>query len=983
MALRLQAATLRDLATNQWTLEIHDSDYVAGTVNFNIAANSLKIKYTGNPSKTYQPLTPSTLSFVFLVENATHETFISDLAGSPEGEFSVKLLKGSNLYWAGNIIMDPVSLEDQYYPYQFSISAVCGLSTLKDVEYWNAGTAYTGSATLLEHLQNVLGKIGTDTHWGVTDDYLITGINWFEDSHSSPDDPLAVTRVSHEVFYKEDDDGQKVHDSCYDVLNHIATALGANLRLSSGAWYFNQVTEYANSTQRRVSYYKAGTQKAVSAATSYDISVDQTKTDAAGSGRYRTNGKFGYTHQLRQVKLVYDNSIPSNLLLNHEWNHVTGSDEYSAGSISMGSGDVSLKFTGTLNVTMDVLASSDIIHLHKFQFVVKVGSYYFHRGSFWNPGSVDPGYNNIFWSTSPGVVDWWTGPLNPDNYITTGGLQNFYNLDIPVEFVTNDILADGSVTIDFVRVDTFDFNTGVVLDFTALNMTYTLYNTALEPQGAGGGSSVNQSTIYIAENPDTDENTRKEEYKTILGDGPNDAYPGHLEVNNGSTWESSDGWQLAGSGTTYAIGDLFVRELMAMQRIPRTLYNGDIIGQAVPTGVNPPTANERVEIRTGEYYFLLTGTLNITEWRWKGTYLLVEKNIVGVTPNDNIIVTADVPIFGGPGSGGSGPPIINDHPPQGTQLVQTGQFNTGFQAAGQVDTLPLSSVNILPGQINEGDTVVIINQVAGASHSFQVAEDHPGGGAPISAYTYLPFDVPSNSIIQVYQPQTTNGQLNTADTIQQVFEEGAASITNASYPGLTVGELYTDEDAGNGSTEGVLIDSEGVRSFDSSSTTPIAWLRSDDEFANFKALVFQSVISELTKEAGLFYNYKGTFPVIADTIATRVIEPISKMFVCVGYNVNVTTAVLTQFWAVGSKWSGYRWGRYKITCQSYGSGSGNNTLKIYKNGVLQITAGFTIPLWTTITIPISMTLLDVFHFEVSSVRATPPKGLIVEMEFIV
>ena len=981
MALRLQSAAFKDLANQSWTIEIHDSDYVAGTVDFDIKEGSSKLKYSGNAAKTFQAITPTSLSFTFMVENAIHELFLTDLVNSPEDEFTTYLKKGSITYWAGRLIVDQVGFKDQGFPYELQLTASCGLSILKNVEYWDDGTPYAGSETYLGHIQNVLSKIGTDFLWDVTDDYLITNMNWFEDHHSSPDDPLAAMRVSHEVFYEVGDDGQKDHMSCYEVLENILISIGANIRISAGAWYVHQLTEYANSTQRRTSYYKTGLQKAHSAAQSYDITVDQTRTSDAGSGRWRTNGNFRYTPQLREVKLIYDNTIPSNLILNQEWNHVTGSDLITGGTLSAGAGDVTLTFTGSLNISMSAVMSSYTPHLHKFQFLIKVGSYYLIRTSQWFVGGNSVSYFGAYWSTDIGYFDWWSPIISPQTSLPGGGILNFYDLIFDVNFETPPLEAEGELSIDFFRVVTYHRNTGAELNFAALNMAYTLFDNSLGTSSSQTPTA--QALTYTAPNPDTGNNTRTDEYKVILGDGPTDAYPGHIEVSDGATWESSADWRLADAGTAYKLGQLFVRELMSMQRIPRTLYNGQIIGQAEPSAVSAPDAHERVEIRPGEFYFLLTGNLTLSEWRWSGTYMLVDKDIVGVTPDDEVSAVAETPIIGAPGTGGSGPPVIVDHPPEGVQLVQSGSFSSGYVSAGQLDILPLVSANVLPGQINEGDLIEIYNPVTGANFTFNAAADHPGGSGGIAAYTYISQDVPSNAVINVFQPQTTNGQINTADTVSQLVGEDSASITNAAYPAATVGELFTDEDAGNGSTSGLVLNGEGFYHYRDTETTPISQLLADGSFAQFLAVLFRLQASELTKEEGLFYVYKGFAPVLADLVATRPIEPVSKMFQFVGYNTNVTVSTLSEFWPVGLKWNSYRIGRYKITCQNYGAGSGNNQLKIFKNGVLQISAGFTITLWTSISVPLTMAFGDYFHFEVSAVRSTPPKGLVVELEFII
>lgn len=115
----------------------------------------------------------------FRLETADHETFQTDIIGSKEGRFTLRITKGTGtptLFWVGLIITDVGGYEEAYHPF-FTLRAVDGLGLLKDVEYKDGANFYTGKASLKDHLINALTHLEyVDTHFAVSDRFY--GWRW-------------------------------------------------------------------------------------------------------------------------------------------------------------------------------------------------------------------------------------------------------------------------------------------------------------------------------------------------------------------------------------------------------------------------------------------------------------------------------------------------------------------------------------------------------------------------------------------------------------------------------------------------------------------------------------------------------------------------------------------------------------------------------------------------------------------------------------
>ena len=236
---------------NPAVLQLWDSSYSGATTEFKCQA--LQISWRGDDARErFSPLIGSEMRISMIVDTSTLETFIEDLVGAEEGRFTVSfgILDGltPRIAWNGYITTDNVSIEDTTMElgYAVEIRAVDGIGRLKEIDYNNAGTAYTGKETFVEHALNCLNKLDfvTDLYTG-TAKLLICVANWHENSwtYASTINPLSRSRVSHGAFYYRDTKGNNVYSSCYDVLEKICTAWGARMFFSGNAFWLVQVNE--------------------------------------------------------------------------------------------------------------------------------------------------------------------------------------------------------------------------------------------------------------------------------------------------------------------------------------------------------------------------------------------------------------------------------------------------------------------------------------------------------------------------------------------------------------------------------------------------------------------------------------------------------------------------------------------------------------------------------------------------------------------
>jgi hypothetical protein len=251
-----------------WKIDILDSTFTGTASDFTTEPDGFSLQYKGGDNR-FDPIIGSSVKFSFHVEDATHEFFIDEVLTEPGDRFAIAIYKAGSLWWCGKIITKLGTMEDAYYPYIFQFTATDGLAELKDVVYDDNGVAYTGYKTFVEHLNNILTKITTESLWSQFAYFTRYAVHWYEKDMGIAETscPMKHTYVDSDVFneVKPSELGVLLWPyiretitgkDCYYVLEHILSAWNCRIFLAEGIWNIVQIGEFENEPIKYVSYIK-------------------------------------------------------------------------------------------------------------------------------------------------------------------------------------------------------------------------------------------------------------------------------------------------------------------------------------------------------------------------------------------------------------------------------------------------------------------------------------------------------------------------------------------------------------------------------------------------------------------------------------------------------------------------------------------------------------------------------------------------------
>ena len=569
-----------------YSLEIHDADYVGASVAFKTANNSIRVKFSGVERNRINPVIPASISFSLIVENATIEGLINDLVTSNESRFTCVLIQSGVVKFAGFLVVDLVRIENISYPYFFTINAVDGIARLKDLEYNNAGTAYTGKETLNGHLNNVISQIGLSTHTGTA---LTKLTEWEEDNHEPGADLLENTRLSHLLFTKKDKNGNNKFSNPFLVLKEICKTFLGRFLFWDGSYHFQQINAYDTTS-------------------AYDINVN----------KVLSGGGWTFLPPLRQSKVILKYGDTSNTALGvgltQDNNTGILDSDFKTGESYVFKG--LLEYKTTFSAAF-IAANGIKTHRVKFGIVIGVGSDYLERTA----GTSD------FYNIENGAPEWVTDDFNNLRYYEFYGdvITEFnYNWNKTISFnIVTPPYAGADVTSARLQIHDIHFlkpDGGYYTD-PDISLNWSLYNAVFQEE-TNETTVINYEKIYTASNSIAG-NSKNLATNIIMGDIDITTNPAKLEVFDGANWLDSSAWS-NGIFTGKNIGQILTNEIIAGQTKPIRILeqtiiepNFSLIGRYVYDSVNyiflsGSWAPERDEV-SGQFLEINIDRANVTE----------------------------------------------------------------------------------------------------------------------------------------------------------------------------------------------------------------------------------------------------------------------------------------------------------------------------------------------------------------------------------
>lgn len=244
----------------------------------------------------------------FVIEDASYESFITDLGAQITDRFYVKLISKGYDFFVGVVTHDNVEWDDAAYPFFFTVNAIDGVSRLKDISYLQEdGTIYEGDITYdyyisaMDHIFNCFSKLNLDQIYDTSYDTKRIWVhdNWYASNMADMSgNPLEQWYIHPSVFFDYDNEGNVIPMNCYDVLENILKPKGLSIKFGRGIY---RIDQWPNRDPEREFYWNYnfdGTPSGTRTQT-WRRFVDQEQIYT------KANGRFGMIPALRQVKVIY------------------------------------------------------------------------------------------------------------------------------------------------------------------------------------------------------------------------------------------------------------------------------------------------------------------------------------------------------------------------------------------------------------------------------------------------------------------------------------------------------------------------------------------------------------------------------------------------------------------------------------------------------------------------------------------------------
>ncbi|RMF30106.1 MAG: hypothetical protein D6765_03570, partial [Bacteroidetes bacterium] len=546
--------------------------FVGSAAEIDGGPEGVVMDYEGDPNDPFHPIVGSSLTFEFLVEDSSHETFLNEVAAAREGRFMVVLKRGSGLpvEWVGYLVSDQIQQRDEYFPYHTTLFAVDGIARLRDIEYKNpaTGNPYTGRQTWLQHLYNVMEHIGTTGVVTMPNIRFRHNINLFDVAMNTAADPLTQVDCDHEVFKGKDNEGNEEIWSVYDVLFYLCNRFNATFRHVQGGFALFRTAEFENSTQKVYNYDANQVLVSTDPAASFDVTIDYS---TAGAPVKRRGGVLTYLQPLKRLCVDYEHLTQNNRAFGLSWPGA-GTDYVALPGAVTVDDDTSTQLKLVMNfkvksfVTVTIGTFAYPIHRYFFKIYVRI------NGNSWLKRTLSGDFYNLTpetasWSSLESYVEVVSPIINPQN----NGEDVLFQLNILSPYLTT-TMNGGTIDLKIIldRVERTD-GTAMVNGagpFYNATLTWLLKNPVVEVLDEGLGNNPDTNIKRTCAYDSTSGNTAEHIVRVKLGDGPMPYTVSRMQVSGTDTTS----WKLNGTGTGYPLDERIAREIMEIRQRPVPVF---------------------------------------------------------------------------------------------------------------------------------------------------------------------------------------------------------------------------------------------------------------------------------------------------------------------------------------------------------------------------------------------------------------------------
>jgi hypothetical protein len=224
-----------------FTAEIWEENYTGVVYPINTFTSPFVLECKATGDDPFQPVLPTVFSIQADMTDFTGP--YPDFLTTNDRKYHVKFYAQGTTYliWQGFILMDNLTLPFTTGRNIVNIICIDGLGLLKSSTYNFTSTNSNVGETLIQIITNCLNAIG------LPDGYKInSSINYYTPAHSTALSYLRQTFIIPDTWTNND----FTYKNCYEVLENILIAHGAQLYQSNGEWWVTSVNERAGDTLR-------------------------------------------------------------------------------------------------------------------------------------------------------------------------------------------------------------------------------------------------------------------------------------------------------------------------------------------------------------------------------------------------------------------------------------------------------------------------------------------------------------------------------------------------------------------------------------------------------------------------------------------------------------------------------------------------------------------------------------------------------------
>jgi hypothetical protein len=731
-----------------WKIDIHDSDFSGDVILFKVKSNGFELSHQGENQDIINPILASEVKFTFEVESEEQEALITDLAGAPESRFTVVIYREEEFYWAGAILTDIATVQNFPFPYGFTVVAIDGLSTLKDIPYsFPIGTPYPGHDNLIDIVGRCLKKIPhIAEHYAAADPFLVTAINWYATGHTydATGDPLFNTFVDNRAFHTSNEFGEYTFKNCWEVLRSVLATFGARILHAEGFFFIDQIETrafYDVEGYARKYAYDLNTPAAYTLAFELNLGVGYPRNILRGA-------QTEFFPALKKVTTEIQVNARRNLIEGIQFDQDNTFGNF--GHVYGGGHGSALYFSGKLEFSFTtsgpLFTPPGPVCFFVFGIRIGFGGLYLNRPITVQNSTVT--YGPLEWNASTGSYyrihsQMWPVPYSSATNPYDGVIEwNFYH-KLPTGF------DGGNLDVQFIPLILYRDNGTTISSNGGLNWDAEFITKDLKLTVNYLRGQYPERAVYTATNAISG-NTAEIKIETLLGDSHPEVLNqfGSLRLQDGSDYPPTEEWGPRSLARDKPLLELLAQQVLLLQDTPRERLAGRIYGLNLQQVQSPLFTD-------GKRYLLLGGTYyaNVDEYegQWAELHLPTE-------PDPPVLDEATEP--------GVYELVAGAHP---GQLSDTGNTAVNFtgQAAAALYPITVSTTaeSLIAGAITSlelvdalgenaflaGDTLIVVNPANAESVNLLVMSDTAEGDTIVDVSGTIPTDFPEHSFV-IYSP---------------------------------------------------------------------------------------------------------------------------------------------------------------------------------------------------------------------------------------